>query len=58
MEPECTCNKEQDDLDEDEHYISCPVILTPEVLRQLGFDVRDVNQGTEEEPELVAKKRK
>lgn len=53
MEPECTCNREYDDLEEDEHYISCPVILTPEVLRKLGFDVREDAQS----PELIIKRR-
>jgi hypothetical protein len=52
MDAECTCNREDPcDLDEDEHYISCPVILTPEILRQLGFNVRD-DGG----PELVISK--
>jgi hypothetical protein len=55
MEPECTCNREYDDLEEDEHYISCPVILTPDVLRKLGFDVREANAQS---PELIIKRRK
>lgn len=31
----CTCNRK--DLEKDEHYINCPVVLTPEVLAILGF---------------------
>jgi hypothetical protein len=53
MMEECTCNREADDLDEDEHYISCPVILTPEVLRLMGFAVREVKES----PELIIKRR-
>ena len=33
----CTCNRKKFDLDEDEHLLTCPKILRPEVLRCIGI---------------------
>jgi hypothetical protein len=54
MEPECTCPRQAEYLEEDEHFITCPVILTPEVLRLLGFEVKEVAHA----PELIIKRGK
>jgi len=41
LKPKCTCDRRGKDMDKDEHFITCPVILTPEVLSLLGLVVRE-----------------
>lgn len=42
QKPRCTCNSR--DLERGEHYITCPVVLTTEVLALLGLE-RKVKRG-------------
>lgn len=33
----CTCKRKGLDMTKDEHFITCPKVLTPEVLEVMGF---------------------
>lgn len=37
--PRCICNRRAySDMEPDEHFITCPLVLTPEVLAAMGFE--------------------